>query len=368
MQPLMKYPFVRPEIAPVVEWEALLATSYEQRYFINFGELETRLSAELRDRFGGDHAAVTLVANATCGLTAALIAHGVRGSVVIPNFTFPATLDAVLSARCTPILCDIDPDSCEMDPEALEQICHSYAVAAVMPVRAYGLVRDFALIIEVARAHGAPVIIDAAAALGGGRIEVSEDVTEVVSMHATKSLGIGEGGAIFTHESRAEATRSAVNFGLKADRRFDFGMNGKMSEFNAAIGLAQLEHIERLTAGRRAMAAFYDELLRRFQDIRLPYRPGPTAWSNYPIILPAGTDTEGFERACHARGLQVRRYYWPTIQKGFTEPLDSGASLEVSSDLAERAVCLPLYPSVTAEEKAEIAEILVECLEPVEVG
>jgi dTDP-4-amino-4,6-dideoxygalactose transaminase len=237
-----------------------------------------------------------------------------------------------------------------------------------MPVRAYGLVRDFTPIIEVARAHGAPVIIDAAAALGGGRIQVSEDVTEVVSMHATKSLGIGEGGVIFTHESRVDAMRSAVNFGLRPDRRFDFGINGKMSEFSAAIGLAQLDHIGRLVAGRRAMAAFYDDLLRAFQEIRLPYRPGPTAWSNYPIILPPGTDTEGFQNACHVRGLQVRRYYWPTIQEGFTEPLEAGESLQVSSDLAERAVCLPLYPSVTADEKAEIAEILMECLEPVTVG
>jgi dTDP-4-amino-4,6-dideoxygalactose transaminase len=322
----------------------------------------------LKDRFGGDQAEVTLVANATCGLSAALIGHGVRGAVVIPNFTFPATLDAVLSARCTPILCDVDPDSCEMDPDALEQICRSYAVAAVMPVRVYGFVRDFAPIIDVARAHGAPVVIDAASALGGGRIEVAEDVTEVVSMHATKSLGIGEGGAIFAHESRVEAMRKAVNFGLRADRRFDFGINGKMSEFSAAIGLAQLDHIESLIAGRRAMAAFYDDLLRSFADIRLPCRPGATAWSNYPVILPRGTDTEGFQNACHARGLQVRRYYWPTIQQGFTEPLDAGESLQVSSDLAERAVCLPLYPLVTAEEKAEIAEILMECLEPVKVG
>lgn len=368
MQPLMKYPFVRPEIPPVDEWRDILGVAYEKRYFTNFGEVETELSSALRDRFGGEGASVTLAANATCGLTAALIAHGVKGHVVIPNFTFPATLDAVLSARCTPILCDIDPDTCEMSAAALERICHSYPVAAVMPVRAYGLVRDFSPLIEVARSHGAPVIIDGAAALGGSRVAVAEDVTEVLSLHATKSLGIGEGGAIFAHESRLDAMRSAINFGLRRDRRFDFGINGKMSEFHAAIGLAQLPHVERLIEGRRRMAGFYTDLLSGRDDVTLPYSPGATAWSNYPIILRRGTDTEAFQDACHARGLQVRRYYWPTLEQGFTEPLIKGDSLEVSSDIAARAACLPLYPSVTKDEEAEIAEILETCLEPAKVS
>jgi dTDP-4-amino-4,6-dideoxygalactose transaminase len=359
----MKFPFVRPEIPPLTEWQDLLQIPYARRYFTNFGDLETQLSEKLLERFGAPDAAVTLANNATSGLTAAVIAHEVRGNVVIPNFTFPATLDGVLAARCTPVLCDISPSSLEMCPRALERICEQFEVAAVMPVRSYGFVRDFSPIVEVARSIGVPTIIDGAAALGGSRVEVAPDVTEVLSLHATKSLGIGEGGAIFSHESRGSAVRSALNFGLQPDRRFGYGINGKMTEVQAAIGLAQVPHAERMIAGRRAMADWYSNILRRYNEILLPTNPGPTAWSNYPILLPVGSDAEAFQQECHSREYQVRRYYWPTLAQGFAEELLHGDALRVSTEIAERAVCLPLYVSAGAEELAEIERILTECLD-----
>lgn len=358
----MKYPFVRPEIPSIAEWQHLLEIPYARRYFTNFGELETQLSQELLNRFGGADAAVTLAANATCGLTAALLAHDVRGKVVVPNFTFPATLDAVFSARCTPVLCDVDPSSLEMSPRELDRLCREFEVAAVMPVRSYGFVRDFTPLIEVARANGVPTIIDGAAALGGSKIEVAPDVTEVLSLHATKSLGIGEGGAIFCHSSRRDAVRSALNFGLRPDRRFGYGINGKMTELQAAVGLAQVSHAHRLIAGRRAMAAWYSDVLQDFPEVRVPTDPGPTAWSNYPILLPPGADTEAFQDDCHQLGYQVRRYYWPTLARGFTEEIEASPQLDVSNDVSERAVCLPLYASVDQSERAEIEAILTECL------
>jgi dTDP-4-amino-4,6-dideoxygalactose transaminase len=363
----MKFAFVRPEIPPVAEWEEFLDVPYARRYFTNFGELETRLSQELLERFGGEHASVTLAANATCGLTAALIAHGVRGKVVIPNFTFPATLDAVFSARCTPVLCDVEAETGEMRPDSLERACRREEIAAVMPVRAYGFVRDFSSIIAIARSFGATTIIDGAAALGAGRVEVANDVTEVLSLHATKSLGIGEGGVIFAHERRKAALRAALNFGLRPDRRFEFGINGKMSEFQAAIGIAQLRHVERLIEGRRAMAEWYSDTLAHSGMI-LPDRNASTAWSNYPVLLPRDVDAEAFQQACHAQGLQVRRYYWPTLANGFTETLSQADDLETSSTLAERAMCLPLYATSTREEREEIAEILDACLDSAGAG
>ena len=358
----MKFPFVRPEIPSPAEWYELLEIPYARRYFTNFGELETQLSQALLERFGGMDAAVTLVANATCGLAAALIAHGVRGYVAIPNFTFPATLDAVFSARCIPVLCDVEANTGEMSPESLERACRRYNIAAVMPVRAYGFVRDFARMIDIGRSHGATTIIDAAAALGAGRIEVAEDVTEVVSLHATKSLGIGEGGAIFSHVSRRTAMRQAINFGLRPDRRFELGINGKMSEFQAAIGIAQLRHVEALIDGRKSMAEWYTDTLGQ-SGLSLPASNVPTPWSNYPVLLPPSVDAEAFQDACHARGLQVRRYYWPTLQNGFTDNLDRADGLEISTMLAERAVCLPLYASTDDDEREEIADILAASLD-----
>jgi dTDP-4-amino-4,6-dideoxygalactose transaminase len=120
-----------------------------------------------------------------------------------------------------------------------------------------------------------------------------------------------------------------------------------------------------MISGRRAMADWYSSVLKRFPDVHLPTDPGPTAWSNYPILLPLGVDAEAFQNACHLRGYQVRRYYWPTLAEGFTEDVAQGQNLKVSTEISERAVCLPLYVSAEADELVEIEAVLTQCLESI---
>lgn len=355
----MRFPFVRPEIAPPSEWIGDVEEAYANRHFTNFGVVEQRLSQSLQERYGSEGSSVVLACNATAALSAALIAHGVKGKVVIPDFTFPATLHAVLGAGCTPVLCDVHPNTCEMDAAHLQALCDAHEIAAVMPVRTYGFVRALDPILSVARRHGIPVIVDAAAALGGGIVSVAPDLTEVFSLHATKSFGIGEGGAIFAHEDLRARLMSALNFGLLPDRRFGAGLNGKMTEIQAAVGLAQLRHMDRLVAGRAEMAKWYFERLNG-SDVTFPIQPGPTSWSNFPVILPQGTDVALLQDLAHKVGYQVRRYYWPSLRNGYLGELADSGPLPTSSDLSERAVCLPLYSDSTPAERDEIGRILVD--------
>lgn len=357
----MKYPFVRPVLPRVGDWDERLQVAYSKRYFTNFGQLNNQFEELLAARFGAGDASVTLASNATIGLSAALIGLGVRGKVVLPAFTFPATLHAILAARCEPLLCDVDPETCELCPVALSALLAQHDVAAVMPVRVYGFVRDLSPVIRLARLHGVPVVVDAAAALGVCAIDVADDVVEVVSLHATKSFGIGEGGAIFAAPRHRAAMRSALNFGLRPDRSFGFGLNGKMTELQAAIGLAQAEQIDAQLQARRGMVREYQRRLSVIPELTYPVDPGATPWSVFPIILPRDVDAGALEKRCHEGGLFVRRYYWPSLST--FDDLPAPSATPVADDLALRAICLPVYSDCRPEEQDEMLAIFEDAYE-----
>jgi dTDP-4-amino-4,6-dideoxygalactose transaminase len=358
----MKYPFVRPKIPPPESWTGYLEEVYERRYFTNFGVREQLLEERLTQRYVQGDGRATLTCNATAGLTAALIATGVRGNVVVPAFTFPATMHAIIAARCEPVLCDVDPDTWEMSAETLAAALHQRECVAIMPVRVYGFVRDYSSLIATAAAHGLEVIIDAAAAFGGGPLKCQENVSEVFSLHATKSFGIGEGGAIVAPSSRKKSLVKAINFGFNPDRTFGYGINGKMSEFQAVIGLALLDEVDGITSARRKVARQYMDFFSGYTDIRLGSEPGATPWSSFPIMLPAGIDTARVELESQSRGLQLRRYYYPTLVDGFTDGFRADSQVPVAKDLSERAICVPIYADATTSEMDEILSICRDVL------
>jgi dTDP-4-amino-4,6-dideoxygalactose transaminase len=188
-------PFIRPTIPPPDAWLPYLQEAYQQRRFANFGPLATRLEHALTDKYGNGQREAVLVASGTAGLTAALLALNVRGKVVMPAFTFPATAHAALCAGCQPLLCDVSPQTWELDPGALSRLLQRETVGAVIHVRAFGFCRDLNEIEDVVRPFGVPLLVDAAAALGGqtaqGAYVGCQGDLEVFSLHATKVFEIG---------------------------------------------------------------------------------------------------------------------------------------------------------------------------------
>lgn len=354
----MKYPFVRPTIPEPEAFAGFLGPAYATRYFTNFGQVEQSLAEKLRDRYGQRDHSVTLANNATSGLTAALIALGVRGRVAIPAFTFPATLHAVLAARCEAVLVDIDSNTCSMSADSLARALRHHNCQAVMPVRPYGFMQDIEDILGLASQHALPVVIDAAASLGSARVEMRPGVAEVFSLHATKAFGIGEGGAIFAGAGLGERMRSALNFGLRKDRSFGYGINGKMTELQAAVGHALLDSIDALIAGRSEMVSRYRAAFQPFQQLRFPGPAGQTPWSTFPVIFPPHVDCEGLQARSHAMGLQIRRYYMPTLAQGYDEPLLGSDDIANATRISASAVCFPVYDAVSDAEFAEITSII----------
>jgi len=368
-----RIPFLRAGIPSPDQWTPFLAASFEAGQFSNFGPCYQRLRQELVAGHGRDDYDVALCANATIALTATLVAYGLRGKVIVPNFTFPATLHSVLAAGCDVVLADVDPATWELSVETLEKALAAHPDAvAVCPVRVFGFWRDHGALHAAATARGLAMVTDAAAAFG--RVEryavdkVGSDHghAEVFSFHVTKVFGVGEGGGVFLPRARMAAMESAMNFGFRPDRSFGDGGNAKLDEVHSAIGLARLRTLSGEVATRIRIAARYQRALD-FEGVGLPLDPAACEpWQTFPLKLPDTDLRERLVEACEARGIGLRRYYAPALSEGyhglFADRVFRTAT-PVAIDLAQTMICLPIYPSLTEREQALVIDVVTETLE-----
>lgn len=358
--------FIRPTVPEPAAWVPHLRASYERRYFANSGPAAVRFEAALADKYGGAGREPVLVANCTLGLAAALIAVGSTGRVVVPAFTFPATAQAVLLAGCQPVFCDVARDTWELDPAALGEVLARFPASAVVHVRAFGLCRDLAPIEAVAARHGARLIVDGAAALGGrldsGVFAGRQGDAEVFSMHVTKVFGIGEGGVVFAGRELAARLRQASNFGLAGDDVVMRGLNAKLSDFHAAVGLAVLERIDGFIDRRRAVAERYGRAFAACawaspaQAAAAAGGIGDPPVQMYPLLADTAERAEAMVAGSLLRGVELRRYYRPALHRTAAFSGCERGRVEAAEDLADRTVCLPVYSDMTGEEAGAVID------------
>lgn len=278
-------------------WQPFLAEAYEANWFTNFGALSRRLECKLAERWGFADTACIAASSGTVALAAPLIVRGVTGPVLTPAFTFPATASAIKMAGAKPALVDVDLQTWRVTPQILDAAFARTGAKAAIVVCPFGLKSDWSAHIEIARAHGAILIIDNAAGLGVTRenVERSPDVFEIYSLHATKPFGIGEGGAIFAHRDNADLLRSAMNFGLPwrtGKPNTAWGVNGKLSELHAAVGLAVEQTFDQRLALRRQMVAGYMERLAPHRHIHFPTAVDESCWQLFPTLMPSESAVE----------------------------------------------------------------------------
>ncbi len=354
-------PFLRVTLDPPEHWVPFLEVSYREARFSNFGPLYRRLCLALEHRYAVDGYTVVLASSATSALTAVLLGLGISGPVVVPAFTFPATLHAVMAAGCEPVLCDVDPESWEISLDSLNTILARRMVAAVMPVRSFGLVRDLTPLMELADRHGLSVVADAAASLGAkGReaaIGSAFGHVEVMSLHATKVFRIGEGGAVFLPRGHRAAVERAMNFGLGVTADFGDGTNAKVDELRCAVGLAALARIDDVVSRRERVAASYQAVFTAFGDLAtVAHDPGPTPWQTYPVQFASPQVLVAVETALRDAGIETRRYYAPSLSDGYigARLVDRRTPCPTSEALAQRMLCFPIFESMTDAEEARL--------------
>ena len=363
---IYRFPFIRPVVPPVAKWAHYLEPAYRAKWFSNFGPVVGQFETELGKRLCHLDEVITTANNCTSGIAAALIARNVSGTVLIPAFTFPATVSAVIMARAEPCVLDVDRDTWCLSASLLEKTLDSEKCGAVVLVAPFGLRQNFTRHFAICAQHGVPVLIDNAAGLSSkGTPLPHQSCFEIYSLHATKPFAIGEGGAIRSRASEAEALRGALNFGLERGSvpGGSWGINGKMPEVSAAIGLAVLEDFDRIINHRQAAARRYVNLLKDFDHLDYPMEVDRAPWQVFPVLLPSPAITSQFIKRAAKESLHVRRGYHPSLEDWpGTKKIAACANARW---LAERVVALPIYSDITEDESLRIIEIVRGCFEEV---
>lgn len=336
----------------------------EARWYSNFGPLLTAFEQRLADRFPAG-AEIASMVNCTQGLSLTLRAMGVaRGSLcALPAWTFVATAHAVTEAGLVPWFVDVDPDTWMLDPASLMAILDQAPapVGAVIPVSAFGRMPDLAAWKAFRAATGLPVLIDAAAAF-----DTADDceLPLVVSLHATKVLGVGEGGFLATCDAAlAERVRQLTTYGFQGSRDANFpATNAKLSEYAAAVGLAALDGwpADRL---RFAMAA---------QTLRLALAATPDVifqpgWGSHwvtsvcAVTLPEGA-ADHVAAALAAEGVDTRRWWGRGCHENPAFAVCPRTRLDATARLARSTIGLPFSIDLTEGEARHIAQALTRAL------
>ena len=371
----------RPSLPPLDKFVESLREIWDSRMLTNNGPFHQRFEVALAEHLGVPY--VSLFCNGTAALQVGLQALRITGEVITTPFTFPATIHAIYWNRCTPVFCDIDPETCNLDPEKVASLI-TPETTCILPVHVYGTPCDVQGIQQVADRYGLKVFYDAAHAFGvemNGTSTLNCGDLSMLSFHATKVFNTIEGGALVTDDPDMKQRIDRLkNFGFAGETSIVApGTNGKMNELQAAYGLLQLKTIDAVISERRQLDAAYREMLAGIPGIRLlPRIPGVTPNGAYFPIFVDG-DAFGISRdelydVLKAKGVHGRRYFYPLISsfpEYCNEPSAAASHLPGAVTAAEQVLCLPMYsdlPLASAREIANTVKRAVTDISPVSMN
>ena len=359
-------PVTRPLLPPLEEFIPYLEQIWASQQLTNGGPFHAQLEAELARYLGVEH--LSLFANGTLALVTALQALRITGEVITTPYTFVATAHALSWNGIKPVFVDIDPNTLNLDPQKIEAAI-TPQTTAILPVHCYGHPCDATAIQAVADNYGLKVIYDAAHAFGvrdnSGSILTHGDLS-CLSFHATKVFNTFEGGAIVSPDARTKRRIDHLkNFGFVDEVTVvAAGINGKMSEINAAFGLLQLRHIDAALAARASIDARYRAGLADVAGIRcINGREQQPNRAYFPVLIgpeyPLSRDAL-YDRF-KAQKIHARRYFYPLVSSfSMYRGLPSAApeNLPVAHRIADQVLCLPIYPTLSLQMQDEILDLI----------
>lgn len=357
----------QPDLPPLAEFLPYLEAIWANKILTNGGPFHQQLEAALCRYLGIKH--LSLCSNGTLGLVTALQALGVTGEVITTPYSFVATSHSLLWNGINPVFVDIDPLTLNIDPSRIEAAI-TPRTSAIMPVHCYGNPCDVRSIQEIADRHGLKVIYDAAHAFGvrdaEGSILRHGDLS-VMSFHATKVFNTFEGGAIVSNSAAGKQHVDHLkNFGFVNETTVvKAGINGKMSEMNAALGLLQLEHVDKAIGERKRVNTAYRSAFKDIEGIRClgEANNGVANYSYFPILLdaPYPLSRDALYESLRAHNIFARRYFYPLIAEfPMYRDMPSAhlANLPCANNAAQKVLCLPIYSSLRSEDIDRIVRIV----------
>lgn len=357
----------KPSLPPLEELIPFLKKIWDSRIVTNGGPFHEELEKKLCEHLGVEH--ICLFANGTMALLTALQALRITGEVITTPYSFVATSHSLVWNGIKPVFVDIDPDTLNLDPSRIEAAV-TEQTKAIMPVHCYGHPCDVDAIQKIADNYNLKVIYDAAHAFGvedhQGSILNHGDLS-VLSFHATKVFNTFEGGAIVCPDAKTKTrVDNLKNFGHAGEVTVvAVGTNGKMSEFNAALGILQLKYIKASLEGRERIDLAYRERLRNVPGIRCLGKSNENIsnYSYFPILVEADypISRDALYKILKDNNINPRRYFFPLISNFpmyRSLPSAHPSNLPIATVAAQQILCLPIYPDLEVDIVEKITALI----------
>jgi dTDP-4-amino-4,6-dideoxygalactose transaminase len=352
----------RPFLPPQDEYDQYLKGIWQRNWLTNNGPLVNDLELKLKEFLNLEH--LLFVTNGTIAIQMAMKALGLTGNVITTPFSYVATTSSIVWEGCTPRFVDIDPDSCNIDPAKIESAIDQHTTG-ILATHVYGNPCDVEAINAIAKKHGLKVIYDGAHAfnvkIGDKSIFEFGDIS-TSSFHATKLFHTIEGGCVVTKSADILKQLSYLrNFGHDGPEKFAMvGVNGKNSEFHAAMGLVNLNYVEANIAIRKRLTERY---LHWLDKPRLTFpRISPNVTYNFAYfacIFESEETALKVQDTLNKHWIYPRRYFYPSLN---LLPYVSGPPCPVSENISGRVLCLPMYDTLTIEDVDMICRLILRTL------
>jgi len=347
-------PFL-PEISEYIE---VLNEIWERGWLTNQGPCVQTLEKEIGEYL--DISNINFVTNGTIALQLALKALDItEGEVITTPFSYVATTSSIMLEGCTPVFVDINPETLQIDTELIEEKITANT-KAIMAVHVFGLPCEVDKIEEIAKKYNLAVIYDAAHAFGviyKGKSLLSYGDSSTCSFHATKLFHTVEGGCVVSRSDQVHEKVDLIKrFGHNGDDHICLGTNAKNSELHAAMGLVNLRHVDEIIRKRQEISEQYDSILNSY--VIFPKKPENLQYNYayYPIILESEKLLLAVMEEMKNNNIFPRRYFFPSLND--IDYVGSKSECKISSDIASRILCLPLYPELDKEDVNKIGEIV----------
>jgi dTDP-4-amino-4,6-dideoxygalactose transaminase len=353
-------PVTQPFLPPKEEYEKYLDGIWTRKWLTNMGPLASQLEMELKDHLKVSH--LLFVTNGTVALQMAIKALDLKGDIITTPFSFVATTSSVVWEGCNPVFVDIDEHSLNIDATKIEAAI-TEKTSAILATHVYGNPCDVDAIEKIAKKHNLKVIYDAAHAFGveinGKSIFEYGDIS-TCSLHATKLYHSTEGGLMITKDPELLKKLAYIrNFGISSYDTFaELGLNGKNSEFHAAMGLANLKYVEEILRKRKELSELYDKRLSTLRSVKPVWSPiSNKNYAYYTIVVETEELLLKLKTELDKHQIFTRRYFYPSLASSL--PYLPKQEIPITEDISKRVLCLPLYFDLTSEEVEYISRIIL---------
>ena len=346
----------------VEEYSEEIKPIFESRWLTNCGPVHNKLKHQLEEFMGVEN--VELFTNGHQALLAAYRALGLKGEVITTPFTFVSTTHSIADSGLTPVFCDVKEDY-TIDENKIEDLITENTVA-IMPVHVYGNICNVDKIQEIADKHGLKIIYDGAHAFGeivnGKNVGSYGDIT-MFSFHATKAFNTIEGGCLVVKDKKiADKIAKERNFGIDGEDIYSIGTNAKMNEFQAAMGICNLRHLEEEFAKREIAYNAYNTALNGVKGIVLNAKQAIRRnYAYYPILI---TEEYGLTRdevveLLKNHNIFARKYFYPATNEFSCYKYLGKSTTPIAHEYSKNILCLPMFADLTVEDVNRIANILI---------